>query len=269
MVAYFRLQNNLCMILGAALGVLAAVFGLGDVIAAQVVYIRLFLVAMCALAGVVLGRLLSAAWANVRLRRLNQMLYGRCDPAAFLTAFEPIARRVPANTVERCDAQTKIAYACEALGQVEKGLEAIGDLSPRDLKLHALQCTALVENQRMRLYLLGGDREAAAKQLETLDELQKVAASRAPVLGTQLGECVRLGRTWLNILLGEECDLELLESQIQGSQNRIHKAEMQLLLGLALRSAGRDLDSREALAEAVATAPDLYAGQRAKAELGI
>lgn len=259
----------LCMLLGAALGLLIAVFGLGGVIGAQVVYIRLFLIALCMLAGVVLGRLLSAVWATVRLRKLNGILYGRCDPEAFLGAFEKVAKNVPAGTVEQVDAQTKIAYACEALGKVDEGLRAMEGLKPRELKLHALQCTALVENQRMRLYLLGEDAEAASSQLKVLEELQQVAEKRAPALGTQLGECVRLGRCWLNILLDEECDLDYIRSQIAASQNRIHKAEMQLLLGYALRSCGLDLDSREAFVGAAETAPDLYAAKRAKQELGI
>lgn len=259
----------LCMLLGAALGLLIAVFGLGGVIGAQVVYIRLFLIALCMLAGVVLGRLLSAVWATVRLRKLNGILYGRCDPEAFLGAFEKVAKNVPAGTVEQVDAQTKIAYACEALGKVDEGLRAMEGLKPRELKLHALQCTALVENQRMRLYLLGEDAEAASSQLKVLEELQQVAEKRAPALGTQLGECVRLGRCWLHILLGEECDLDYIRCQIDASQNRIHKAEMQLLLGLGLRNCGRELDSREAFVGAAETAPGLYAANRAKQELGI
>lgn len=255
------------MAAGAAIGLLAALLGLGGIIGAQVIYVRLFLVVLCVLAGVVLGRLAAAVWATKKMRSLNDLLYRRCEPTVFLEKFIPIAKKVPVQAAEHVDAQTKIAFAYEALGEMDLGLEALAAISLGDLKLHVLQCTALQTNQSMRLYLLKEDTEAAAEKLKELRELQQTAAVRAPTLGKQLSECVRLGENWLHILLDEDCDLDYIREEIRLSQNSIHKSEMQLLLGYALRNAGADFDAKDSFLDAVATAPELYAGRRARMEL--
>lgn len=260
MVAYFKLQNNLLMALGAAIGALIALLGMK---ADQVFFLRLFSFMMYILGGAVLGRLVSAVWATKRLRTLNDLLYNRCDPAAFLEKFEPLAKRVPDNLAEKMDAQTKIAFAREALGQMDEGLDALKGLKPEELKLHSLQCTALVANQTLRLLLLKEDAAAAESKLKELEDIQKTAATRAPTLGKQLAECVRLGRNWLNVLQNKDCDLDYLREEIALSQNRIHKSEMQLLLGKALMNCGSFDEALEQYGEAAAAAPDLYAGKTA------
>lgn len=267
MVAYFKLQNNLFMALGAAAGLLAALLSMSSLMQSEMLFLKLFMIMLFVLIGVVLGRLLSSIWANKRLRELNHLLYQRCDPAAFLEKFVPIAAKVPVTTAEHVDAQTKIAFAHEALGQLDQGLEALKDLKPQELKLHALQCTALTANQMLRLYLLKEDCEAAAEKLKELEQVQETASVRAPTLGRNLAECIRLGQNWLNVLQDEECDLDYLREEITLSQNRIHKSEMQLLLGRALMNCGRFDEALDLYGEAAATAPDLYAGQQAMALL--
>lgn len=264
MVAYFKLQNNLFMALGAAAGLLAALLSIGGFLSAQGMFIRLFMIMLFMLGGVVLGRLVSTVWASSRVRKLNAMLYQQCDPAGFLEKFVPIARKVPENTAEHVDAQIKIAFAQEALGEMDLGLKALEGLKPEELKLHVLQCSALLTNQTMRLFLLKEEEEAAEEQLKKLQELQETASHRAPTLGKQLAECVRLGRNWLNVLQQEECDLDYLREEIALSQNRIHRSEMQLLLGRALRNCGQYDEALDVLGDAAADSSDLYAGRKAR-----
>lgn len=251
------------------MGVLIALVGYHDMIGAQIIYIRLFLIALFLLGGVVLGRLVSSVRANRKLRRLNDLLYRQCNPAAFLDVFLPIAKNVPVQAAEHVDAQTKIAFAYEALGEMDLGLEALEHVKLSELKLHVLQCTALVANQRVRLYLLKGDADKAAEMLEELEQLQETAAGRAPTLGKQLAECVRLCTNWLKVLRDEECDLDYIREEIRLSQNDIHKSEMQLLLGYALRNEGCEMEAKESFIEAAQAAPELFAARQAKLELGL
>ena len=269
MVAYFRLQNNLLMALGAGLGLFFAVAGFRDFIGAQGIFIQLFFYLLFVIGGVVLGRLWSSILANRRLKSLNNLLYVQCDPKAFLEKILPIAEKIPAQAAEHVDARGKIAYAYEALGEMDKGLEAMAGANLSALKLHVLQCTALVANQTLRLHLMKGDVEAAKERQQELVELQETAERRAPMLGKQLTECIRLGENWLKVLQGEACDLDYLRDEVRLSRNRIYQAEMLLVLAQALKNEGQDLDAKEAYIEAAELVPDLYAGKCAKKELGL
>ena len=267
MVAYFRLQNNLFMAAGAALGALIAVAVVAGGLYSGTMALVPFLVGMCAIAGVVLGRLFASAWAGRKLNRIKSILYTDNDPAGFLEVFLPIARKVPVQTVEHVDAKTRIAYAYEILGEFDKGLDAMADLKPEGLRVHSMQGTALMVNQRMRLQLLKGDAEAARREIDRLTELQAAADALAPTLGKQIAECVKLGTAWLHILQDEDADLAYIREEIELAKNKMHRAEMLWLLGQGLRNEGNLDEAGDCFVDASHTLPGLYASEQAKLAL--
>ena len=94
--------------------------------------------------------------------------------------------------------------------------------------------SALVENQKLRLYLLKKETEAAKSQLKTLNELQNTAAARAPSVGANLKECIRLADIWLRALdespKFEPGDRTYIEEEISLAKNQFHRKEMEQLL---------------------------------------
>lgn len=236
MVAYFKLQNNIFMAAGAALGLIIAAACYQSLLAPNVGYTGVFIVGLFAFVGVILGRVLASAWANRRLARLRGILYEEGDPQRFLDQFGPLVTRVPIGTIEYVDGMRHLAYAWEALGEYDKALELLGRIQPEKLKLHALVGRALVENQKLRLYLLKKEAESARSQLKTVNELQNIAAARAPSVGANLRECIRLASIWLRTLdenpRFEPEDRTYIEEEISLAKNPFHKKEMEQLLAL-------------------------------------
>lgn len=234
MVAYFKLQNNLFMAAGAALGLILAAASYQGVLAPLAGYTSVFIIGLFAFVGVILGRVLASVWANRRLIRLRGLLYSEGDPQSFLDQFGPLVTKVPTGTIEYVDGIHHLAYAWEALGQYDKALELLSRVHPETLKLHALVGCATVENQKLRLYLLKKETESAKAQLKSLKELQNTAAARAPSVGANLKECIRLAEIWLRTLdekpRFEPEDRTYIEEEISLAKNQFHREEMEQLL---------------------------------------
>lgn len=261
MVAYFKWQHYLWIGAGACAGLAIGAATYGKI---QAGYADIFFAALMVFAGVVAGRIASSVWANRKLSRLTAILYRDCRPEEFLNKFSPIVARTPENTAEYIDGRIKMAYACEAMGDFEKGLELLEGLNPAGLRLHSLSCQALTVNQRLRLQLLMEDREGAQESREELESLRQTARERVPRLASNLAECLRLAEIWLDVLNKEPADEQYLESEADLARNRIHKSEMQLLLAEAFRSQKEDEKARKKLKEACETGKGLYAGRKAE-----
>ncbi len=247
--------------LGAWAGLTAGIFTYGKL---QAGYADIFFAALMVFAGVVAGRILSALWANCRLSRITAVLYRDCKPEKFVELFSPIVQKVPQNTAEYIDGRNKLAYACEAMGDFQRGLKLLEGLDFTKLNLHALACQALTANQTLRLKLLMEDLEGAKESKKKLESLRATASGRAPLMASNLAQCLRLAEIWLDVLEGDPGDEEYLTAEINLAKNRIHKSEMQLLTARALHNKGDDRGVREKLEEACVTGAGLYAGQKAR-----
>ncbi len=234
MIAYFVVQNNLFMALGAVLAGIAAVAGMRMQLYSAAGYMRAFVIGLFVIGGAILGRIFSAAWANRRRRCLLDILYRDRNPEQFIRKFAPIVDRIPRNTVEYVDGTLQMAYAYEAEGAYDKGLELTEGLQPEKLKMHMLVSCGLVSNQKLRLHLLKGDQEAAQKALEQIRMIQTVAAARAPLVGERLLQCIQLAEVWLEVLNGNREHIAYIEEEKKLASNWIHEKEMNALLGLVV-----------------------------------
>ncbi len=228
MVAYFKLQNNLFMAVGAAAGLLAGYLSYGEKITGNIAIG--FLLLLPALVGLVVGRLASAWWSNRRLAAIYALLYQKGDADGFLAVFEPKVAKVPKTIIEYVDGMNRIAYAYEAKGEYEKALEILNGLKPEELRLHAIVATAATMSQKVRLYLLMEKKEQAEEAMKDLRELKETAVRRVPAAGANLEQCLHLYDSWLNLLNGETCDLEYIREEARLANNPIHKKEMEELL---------------------------------------
>lgn len=235
MVAYFKLQNNLFMAVGAVVGFLIGYLVYGDKISGSIAVG--FLLVLPALVGLVVGRLASAWWSNRRLAAMYALLYQKGDADGFLAVFEPKVAKVPKTTIEYVDGMNRIAYAYEAKGEYEKALEILNGLKPEELRLHMLVATATTLSQKIRLYLLMERKEQAKEVVADLRELKETAVKRAPAVSANLEQCLRLYENWLNLLDGETCDLEYIREEARLANNPIHKREMEQLLKKADKKA--------------------------------
>jgi hypothetical protein len=172
--------------------------------------------------------------------------------------------KVPDITIEYVDGKNKLAYAHEALGQFAQAEACIADVDTDKLKLHQLGGMAMTSNQQIRLQLLQEQTEQARESIEQLRIIGEAAVQRAPALGKNTLECVRLYENWLAALEGQPADEEYLLEEVELSKNRIHKSEMLLVLAQVYRNGGDEHRWQETLLEAMSEGRGLYAEGRAR-----
>lgn len=264
MVAYFKRQNILFLIVGALAGLAVAVLFFNQLTAGIPGYFKLFFLLLPMLLGAVVARIAAGRWANKRLKQIYGLLYTEVKPQEFLASFAPLVEKVPDITIEYVDGKNKLAYAYEAMGQFEEAMACIADVDAGKLKLHQLGGMAMTCNQKLRLQLLQEDAEAARETLEQLRAVGEAALVRAPALGKNTMECVRLAENWLAALEGEPADEEYLLEEVKLSRNRIHKSEMLLVLAYVYRNLGDITRWEDTLLEAMTEGRGLYAEDRAR-----
>ena len=230
MIAYFKRQSNLFMVLGAGLMVLILMPVYVSWLPKQEFYMRAFYLVLPAFFGVIIGRLFAAWWSNRKIREMDGLLYEKNDPEAFLRVFAPLAERVPHETIEYINGRLKLAYAYEGLGQYKNSLQMMDGLKPLELRLHALAAASLLANQQTRIHLLMEDTEKAGKGLSQLRELKTTAEGRVPVLAKNLEDCIHLADVWLGFLKGESCDIDYIKEERDLAKNAIHRKEMEDLI---------------------------------------
>lgn len=267
MVAYFRKQNNLFMLLGGVLGLVVCIIFFDQLTGSVPGYFKMFFMIIPVLAGVVVGRIYAAFWANRKLREYNALLYEQVEPEKFLEVFTPLVERAPKSTIAYVDGCNKLAYAHEALGRFEQAEALVAALKPEELKNHALGGMAITSSQHIRVLLLQEKVDEAKDKLVELRNIAEAAAVRAPALGKNAQECVRLYENWLAILEKQPADEAYLAEEIQLSKNRIHKSEMQLLLARACENRGDLSQADELRLEALGTGKGLWAEGEARLHL--
>ena len=264
MVAYFKKQNNLFMLLGATLGGLVDILFFEQLTGSVPGYFKVFFLILPVLLCVVLGRIYAAFWAKRKLQGYTEILYVRAEAKEFLEVFAPIVQRTPKNTIDYVDGCNKLAYAHEALGEFEEAMALVEQLKPEELKNHTLGGIAIPCNQQMRLLLLQEKAEEAKEVLQQLRNIAEVALQRAPALGRNTQECVRLYENWLAVLEEQPADEAYLEEEIQLSKNRIHKSEIQLVLAQAFENRGERAMADELRMDAMTTGLGLWAESKAR-----
>ena len=267
MVAYFKRQNILFLIVGALAGLAVAVLFFDQLTAGIPGYFKLFFLLLPMLLGAVVARIAAGRWANNRLKRIYGLLYTEVKPQEFLASFAPLVEKVPDITIEYVDGKNKLAYAYEAMGQFAEAMACIADVDTEKLKLHQLGGMAMTCNQQLRLQLLQEDAEAARESLAQLRNIGEAALVRAPALGKNTMECVRLAENWLAALEGEPADEAYLQEEINLSRNRIHKSEILLVLARVYRNMGDTARWEETLLEAMTQGRGLYAEGKARSLL--
>lgn len=260
---YYKWQNILLMTVGAVVGMVLAWTGYERWILPQPMYIRVFLIFATVLAGIMVARALSAYLMKQRLRRMLRILCTDLQPEAFVEQFAPVVRQIPDTTVEYVDGITKLAYAYEAMGKFQEGLELLSCVNPAKVRLRMLEGTAIWINQQLRLYLLQQDLVQAEATLQELRSVAQEAARHAPTLASSLKNCIYLAENWRNALTGDAVDVSYLQEEIRIAENRIHKSEMQLLLAMVLEK-DRPQEAISLLKAARETGKGIYPGEKAE-----
>lgn len=264
MIVYYKRMANAIMLLGAVLG---AVFGFvyfhGQILN-NPDKTAVFVWALWVFAGVIVGRLLAAMLANKRLQAVQKQLYVDADPAGFLQNFEAVNARVPKNLAEYANGQHWISFAKEALGDFEGAWDAVKDLKPDELRIHALTSSALIVNQKANLQILRGDLEAASFQIEDLKKLKVVSEKRAARLAENLAQQIRVHEARIAAAEGRlDADIPYLEEEIQYAGNAIYRKEMQLELAEYALRTGDQKKADAYLESIIADRKGLYTEKRA------
>lgn len=252
------------MLLGGVLGLAVVVLFYDQIVAPIPGYFKVFFILLPVMAGAVLGRIYAGIWANKKLRGLTEMLYVHGEAERFLEVFSPLVKNAPKHTIAYVDGRNKLSYAYMALGRFEEAEAQVADLKPEELKNHALGGVAMTCNQHLHVLLLQEKTEEARQKLEELRNIAEVATARAPALGKNTWECVRLYENWLAILEGQDADAEYIREEISLAKNRIHKSEMQLLLARAMDNAEDGAQAQELRLEAMTTGHGLWAESEAR-----
>lgn len=264
MIVYYKRMANAIMLLGAVLGgVLGLIYFHGQILN-NTDKTTVFVWALWIFAGVIAGRLLAAMLANKRLQAVQKQLYTDADPAGFLQNFEEVNARVPKNLAEYANGQHWVSFAKEALGDFEGAWDAVKDLKPDELRIHALTSSALIVNQKANLQILRGDLEAASFQIEDLKKLKLVSEKRAARLAENLAQQIRVHEARIAAAEGRaDADIPYLEEEIQYAGNVIYRKEMQLTLAEYALRTGDQEKARAYLHDIIADRKGLYTEKRA------
>ena len=264
MIVYYKRMANAIMLLGAVLGgVLGLIYFHGQILN-NPDKTTVFVWALWIFAGVIAGRLLAAMLANKRLQAVQKQLYTDADPAGFLQNFEEVNARVPKNLAEYANGQHWVSFAKEALGDFEGAWDAVKDLKPDELRIHALTSSALIVNQKANLEILRGDLEAASFQIEDLKKLKEVSEKRAARLAENLAQQIRVHEARIAAAEGRaDADIPYLEEEIQYAGNIIYRKEMQLTLAEYALRTGDQEKARAYLHDIIADRKGLYTEKRA------
>lgn len=264
MIVYYKRMANAIMLLGAVLGgVLGLIYFHGQILN-NPDKTTVFVWALWIFAGVIAGRLLAAMLANKRLQAVQKQLYTDADPAGFLQNFEEVNARVPKNLAEYANGQHWVSFAKEALGDFEGAWDAVKDLKPDELRIHALTSSALIVNQKANLQILRGDLEAASFQIEDLKKLKLVSEKRAARLAENLAQQIRVHEARIAAAEGRaDADIPYLEEEIQYAGNIIYRKEMQLTLAEYALRTGDQEKARAYLHDIIADRKGLYTEKRA------
>lgn len=264
MIVYYKRMANVIMLLGAVLGgVLGLIYFHGQILN-NTDKTTVFVWALWIFAGVIIGRLLAAMLANKRLQAVQKQLYTDADPAGFLQNFEEVNARVPKNLAEYANGQHWVSFAKEALGDFEGAWDAVKDLKPDELRIHALTSSALIVNQKANLQILRGDLEAASFQIEDLKKLKEVSEKRAARLAENLAQQIRVHEARIAAAEGRaDADIPYLEEEIQYAGNVIYRKEMQLTLAEYALRTGDQEKARVYLHDIIADRKGLYTEKRA------
>lgn len=229
MIVYYKRMTNLLMAAGAVIGaVLGWIHFEGNILNNEN-KTAVFVFALFIFAGIIVFRFVGAIVASKKLKKVQAILYGEADPKRFLETFEPVNEKVPHNLAEYANGQNWISYAKEALGDFDGAFDAIKDLKPNELKIHALTTSALIVNQKTNLQILKRDYEAAEFQIEDLKHLKELADKRAKMLAGNLEQQIKVHEARIAAAKGsEDADIKYLEEEIQYATNEIYKKEMQL-----------------------------------------
>ncbi|WP_036608935.1 hypothetical protein [Oribacterium sp. P6A1] len=229
MIVYYKRMTNLLMAAGAVIGaVLGWIHFEGNILNNEN-KTAVFVFALFIFAGIIVFRFVGAIVASKKLKKVQAILYREADPKRFLETFEPVNEKVPHNLAEYANGQNWISYAKEALGDFDGAFDAIKDLKPNELKIHALTTSALIVNQKTNLQILKRDYEAAEFQIEDLKHLKELADKRAKMLAGNLEQQIKVHEARIAAAKGsEDADIKYLEEEIQYATNEIYKKEMQL-----------------------------------------
>lgn len=261
MTAYFRLQCALLVAVCFFAGLGAGALYVSSSLAVAPLPVRVAVSVALAFAGAVVGRVAAGFWSARRLAGITATLYRDAKPRLFLERFEKLAAGLPDDNIARVDAQTKLAFAHEALGDFAAAHGCLDEARRTAglLKMHALHAGAMIDTSRARLLLLRGDADGAQACMESLRSREEVARVRARSLAAGLDACLRLYGNWLSLLRGEDFDLGYIEEEFRLAGNPVYKAEMRLLLGMAYDRLGRSDEAREVWLAAEGAGEDLYA----------
>ena len=263
MVAYFKRQTLICVVCGALLGGLAALFLFNDYLSAQGTVMKITFIGMLLLVGVVLGRFVASRLANRKLAAITALLYVQSNPDAFIEKFSKILASTPKDNIAYFDGCVKMSFVYEAKGDFENAVMVFSGADTSSLKMHSLHASTMIANQLMRVYLLAEDAVNAEARLNKLKELEEDANIRAKMLASQIHACVELGRRWLAFLNGEETDSDYIREEAELAKNDIYRAEMELLYGDILKKQGKAKEAKEHFDAAKSLVPELWAGKQA------
>ena len=269
MIVYYKKLANLLMVAGAALGAMLGLIHYRGNILSNESKVAIFVFALFIFSGIIVFRFIAAIVCSNKLKAIQSRLYVDADPKGFLEEFEAVNAKVPKNLAEYANGQNWISYAKEALGDYEGAWNAIKDLKPNELKIHALTTSALIVNQKANLRILMRDLEAAGDQIDDLRHLKELAQNRARMLYSNLEQQIRVQENRIAAARGkEDTDIKYLEEEIQFASNPIYKKEMQVEAAeFYLRRSGEDKEHFEKamklLKEVVEDRKGLYTEKRA------
>lgn len=258
MVGYFRKQNFLLILLGALSGLLAAFLMKRDILA----------IVVFPVIGGGIGRLVCGIWANKRVEKWNEILFGSADPKRFLEVFLPVLERTARKTTEYADGCNKVAYAYEALGDFDQARAFLNKAEPELLPgKQGLNARTTTYSNRTRVLLLMGDREGAAESLKELRQVSDAAMLKNQRLGHAGRHYIRLYENWLSVLNNEDTDEDFVREEIKLSANRIRNSELLHVLAKAALNRGDRAQAEELWLEAMSEGSGLWAENEARKRL--
>lgn len=190
-------------------------------------YIPVLAVVLLLALGVVAGRLAGNILANQLNTKALALLHVQLDPEAFLARYAPVPGRLRQGSRSHAVACAYLADGYAAAGRYDEALAALAPPPAGDLALQGLY-----HSKRAACLLGKEDAPAAAEALDALEQVVEASRAEKPALADNLGETLRLYRSWLACLSGGRAEGEWLANELPKAPYQLRRLELLKVLAL-------------------------------------
>lgn len=227
-------------------------------------WVLVITVGLVLLLGVSLTKLLAGMAAAQCSQKLLAVLHIALAPEQFVEAYACVPQRAARGSTARVIAAAYLADGYCAMGQPQKALDAlVWEFEAKKPSARPTLEGLLLHNQ-CRYLLHCEDAQGASAAADRLQKAVEQLRQQNAALAQNLGEELRLYRSWVDVLNGQDLDRTYLEEKLERLPTNIARMEVCWVLAQHCQNAGQPEDAGEYLRRIAAEGGGLALAQKAR-----